>query len=98
MFINNELIQILESSKELRRYSEARKVNWIGDENQEMFRKMFAQIQDSETYIEYINSSEKGFEEDKAFGTELFKMDIANSEILYNFFEEKAFTGWMILI
>jgi len=94
MFINNELIQILESSKELRRYSEARKVNWIGDENQEMFRKMFAQIQDSETYIEYINSSEKGFEEDKAFGTELFKMDIANSEILYNFFEEKSI-HWM---
>lgn len=98
MFINNELIQILESSKELRRYSEARKVNWIGDENQEMFRKMFIQIKDSETYIEYINSEAKGFEEDKSFSMELFKMEIANSEILYNFFEEKVFIGWTILI
>lgn len=93
-FINNELILKLEDSKELRRLSEERKVNWVGDENQEMFKKIFLQIQDSETYIEYINSGLEGFEEDKTFAMELFKVEIANSELIYNFFEEESI-HWM---
>lgn len=89
-FVQNEIIHILESNKELRRISEERKVNWVGDENQEMFRKMFLVIKDSETYFEYMNNGSVGFEEDKAFALELFKTEIANSEILYQFFEDKS--------
>jgi N utilization substance protein B len=37
-----------------------------------------------------MNSSESGFEADKQFALDLFKTDIANSTLLYNFFEEKS--------
>lgn len=93
-FIENELISMLEGSKELRRISEERKVNWVGDEHREMFRKMFLQIKDSETYIDYMNNELNDFEVDKNFAVELFKIEIANSPLLYNFFEEKSI-HWM---
>jgi N utilization substance protein B len=89
-FVDNKIILLLEENKELRRLSEERKVNWVGDEHQEMFRKMFLIIKDSEIYFEYMNNESKTFEDDKAFILELFKVEIANSELLYNFFEEKS--------
>lgn len=87
---NNLVIKQIEDSKELRRISEERKVNWVGDENQEMFRKIFLKIRESETYLEHMNSEEVGYEADKAFALDLFKVEIANSPILYNCFEEKS--------
>jgi N utilization substance protein B len=89
-FIDNKIFLLLEENKELRRLSEECKVNWVGDEHQEMFRKMFLVIKDSEIYFEYMNNESKTFEDDKAFALELFKVEIANSELLYNFFEEKS--------
>ena len=93
-FINNAVIRKIEECKELRRLSEERKINWVGDEHQEMFRKMFLQIKESEAYIEYMNNDQSGFEEDKTFILELFKAEIANSPIFYNFLEEKSI-HWM---
>lgn len=93
-FVNSEVIESLKSNATLRRMSETRKVNWLGDEHQEMFRKIFLQMRDSETYFEFMNNEQEGFEEDKAFAIALFKAEIANSSLLYNFFEEKSI-HWM---
>lgn len=88
--VDNAIIEILENSSELRKLSEQRKVNWVGDEHKEMFRKMFLSIRESETYLHHMNKVEEGFEADKEFAIDLFKNEIANSELLYNFFEEKS--------
>lgn len=88
--VNNKIIEIISSSSELRKLSEQRKVNWVGDEHKEMFRKMYLQIRESETYLQHMNVEEEGFEIDKAFAVDLFKNEIANFELLYNFFEEKS--------
>ncbi len=89
-FVENAVIKALEESPELRRISEERKVNWMGDEHREMFRKIFMQMRDDETYFEFMNNGESGFEEDKAFAIAIFKSEIANSPLVYNFFEEKS--------
>ena len=39
-FVDNELITLLEKSVELRAQSESLKVNWIGDDKHEMFKKI----------------------------------------------------------
>lgn len=93
-FIDNKVIELIEASNKLRIASEERKVNWVGDEHQEMFKKMLIQIRDSETFFEHMNNGELGFEADKKFVMDLFKIEIANSELLYNFFEEKSI-HWM---
>lgn len=89
-FAENQLIKSLEECVELRSQSETLKVNWIGDDHQEMFKKILIQVRESETFFEYMNNGEAGYEEDKAFSIALFKAEIANSEILYNFLEEKS--------
>ncbi len=87
-FVNNLIIQKIEESKKLTLLSEENKVNWIGDEKQEMFRKMFLHIRDSETYFEHMNNGISGFEADKQFIIDLFKVEIANFPLLYSYFED----------
>lgn len=93
-FVDNKLIALIEESKELRRISEERKVNWVGDEHQEMLRKILLTIRDSEVYIQHMNDEARDFESDKMFILDLFKAEIANSEIFYNYLEEKSI-HWM---
>jgi N utilization substance protein B len=88
-FVNNRVVELIEESAELRKLSETRRVNWSSDELRELFRKMFLQIKDSETFIHHMNSEAIGFEEDRTFAIELFKVEIANFQLLYNFFEDK---------
>lgn len=89
-FVDNELILSLSDNKELKAISEVRRVNWIGDENREMFRKMFVHIRESETYISHMNAKDSGFDADKQFAMDIFKVEIANFPLLYNFFEERS--------
>lgn len=89
-FVDNRVFELLGQNKPLRRAAEENKVNWVGDEHQEMFKKMMAQIRESETYFAYMSSEENSFEHDLEFACALFKADIANSSLIYNFFEEKS--------
>jgi len=93
-FVNNSIIQKIETDKKLIQVSELNKINWIGDEKQELFRKMFLAIRESETYFEHMNNGNTGFEADKQFILDLFKVEIANSPLLYNFFEEESI-NWL---
>jgi len=93
-FVDNKLIEALESSVELRSQSELLKVNWMGVAEQEMLKKMYKAIRESETYFEFMNNDQSGYEEDRAFLIALCKAEIANSPLLYNFFEEKSI-HWM---
>ena len=93
-FVENDLIKLLIENKELRAISEDLKVNWVGDDHQEMFKKMLLHSRDSETYVEFMENGLTGFEEDKQFALALFKTEIANYPLLYDFFEEKSIQ-WM---
>lgn len=89
-FVDNQLIQLIVENNSLTKTSEQRKINWIGDAEQEIFRKMFLFIRDSESYFQFMNNGNHGFEEDKLFAISIFKEEIANYEGLYNYFEEKS--------
>ena len=89
-FINNRIFNLLSNSTSLRHASEMNKVNWLGVENHEMFKKILNHIKESEVYFSYIKSEEDSFENDKEFICQLFKEEIANSNLIYNFFEEKS--------
>jgi N utilization substance protein B len=93
-FVDNQLIKIIENSTSLNALCEKRKINWMGVENQELFRKMFQHTLENETYFDFLHNNLNGFEEDRAFALSIFKEDIANSELLYSFFEEKSI-NWL---
>jgi N utilization substance protein B len=89
-FVDSTVIALLENSRSLREASEERKVNWIGDANHELLKKVFLQLRESEVYFSHMNNDASGFEEDQNFIIALFKSDIANSQLIYDFFEEKS--------
>lgn len=88
--VDNRIIHLLETSSELKKISEERKINWLGDEKHELLRKMFLQIRESETYVAQMNSVNDDFESDRSFASDLFKTEIANFPLLYNYFEEES--------
>jgi len=93
-FVNNAVFRELENSSPLKELSKKRKVNWTGVEAQEMFRKMFLVVLESEVYTLYLNDEKSDFETDRNFAIQFFKEQIANSELLYHFFDEKS-VYWM---
>ncbi|MFN5418584.1 MAG: transcription antitermination factor NusB [Flavobacteriia bacterium] len=93
-FVENQVFVQLESNKQLRRAAEESKISWVGDANREMFKKVFNQTKESEEYFAYMNSETNSFEEDLQYALSFFKTDIANSELVYHFFEEKSI-HWM---
>ena len=93
-FVQNKTIALITESSELREAAENNRVNWIGDEHREMFKKVMQQIRESELFFNYMQADSDTFEEDKNFAVALFKAEIANSPLIYNFFEEKSI-HWM---
>ena len=56
-FVDNQLIQIIENSTSLNALCEKRKINWMGVENQELFRKMFQHTMENETYFDFLHNN-----------------------------------------
>jgi N utilization substance protein B len=93
-FVDNKIISLIEKSNSLSDLSKTRKINWNNDEKKEMFRKIFIDIEKSEVYFEHMNNEEQGFEADRSFLIQLFKAEIANSPLIYDFFEDEDI-HWM---
>lgn len=93
-FVDNKIISLIIDSVDLNHLSENRKINWDNDEKREIYRKIFIEIEKSEVYFEHMNNDEKGFEADRNFLIQLFKAEIANSPLIYDFFEDEDI-HWM---
>ena len=93
-FVDNKIISLIIDSFDLSQLSENRKINWDNDEKREIYRKIFIEIEKSEVYFEHMNNDEKGFEADRNFLIQLFKAEIANSPLIYDFFEDEDI-HWM---
>lgn len=86
-FAENRIAAAIENNNAYRRYFEALKINW--SEEQELFRKLFHQIRETDEYKSYMQSEKNNFEEDRKFMITLFRDFIADSQELQQFYEEK---------
>lgn len=87
-FVNNKLLEKLLFNNMLNAQSEDHKLNWVGDVNQDLVKKLYQQIEKSDIYQQYMAIPNPDFEVDKDFVIRLFKQEIANSTVLLNHFEE----------
>lgn len=92
--VDNEIIERIMGSVALQDLCQRRNVNWDSDEKQEIFRKLFIEIEKSEVYFEHMEALENDFSNAKNFLVHLFRSEIANSPLIYNFFEEEEIR-WM---
>jgi N utilization substance protein B len=91
-FVDNKVLELLSDNRNLLAESSKRKLNWMRD--QDLVRKIFNDIRNSELYTKYMNDPGRGFDMDQDFLVHLFKEEIANSETLLNHLEEMSI-NWM---
>lgn len=87
-FVQNRVFALLQNNRALKEKASQRKINWVGE--QDILKKLFKEIRESQEYYEYMSSTESSFEEDRAFVVKLFKKTIANFESIHQMFEEKS--------
>ena len=89
-FINNKVIHQIESSKTLNKVVSDLKINWLGDVENDLTKKLFKAVYNSESYNEILDSTDESFENQKYGLIKLFKEEICNYNLLHHFFDEKS--------
>jgi N utilization substance protein B len=86
-FIDNKVIKQIEENKNIKQFCVNHKIDW--SDRYDFIAQMFNEIANSELYLNYINSSEQSYKEDKDFVLNLLSEIFAESELLHWFLEEK---------
>lgn len=89
-FANNQIFKHLALNTDLKRQSESHKINWVGAVENDLMKKLFLHLTETEIYQEYMSNGVHSFEDDKQFAVNIFKTEIANFELLHDFFENQS--------
>jgi N utilization substance protein B len=85
-FINNEVIQLISDSPEIKEFMSKSKLDDWKD-NREYVRILLDEMMESDIYRDYLNSEKAGFFEDRSFVIDLFKNIVAPNEKLFDYYE-----------
>ena len=89
-FIDNQLVDLIEQSKVLQKISKDRKINWEGDVENDLTKKIFKEVYQTDNYKNLLQSESSSFNDDKDALVQLYKKEICNLEKLHYFFDEKS--------
>jgi transcription antitermination protein NusB len=89
-FVDNPIFTHFKQNISLRKSSEELKINWGGAVKNDLMRKLFVNITETEAFKEYLSSESGSFDDDKKFVLSLFKTEIANFGLLHDFFENES--------
>ena len=89
-FIDNQLVDLIEQSKVLQKISKDRKINWEGDVENDLTKKIFKEVYQTDNYKNLLQSESSSFNDDKNALVQLYKKEICNLEKLHHFFYEKS--------
>ncbi len=79
-FAQNRLVALFAKSEKLAEFNESHDLSW--EENETYLKNLLNKILNSQTYKEYISSSEDNFSSDKEFWRKIFKYIICEDEEL----------------
>ena len=89
-FVDNQLVDLIEQSKVLQKISKDRKINWEGDVENDLTKKIFKEVYQTDNYKNLLQSESSSFNDDKDALVQLYKKEICNLEKLHHFFDEKS--------
>ncbi len=87
-FIDNQLIKQLKTNRILVSFLKKHRLSWAN--NPEIVKKLYYYIVDTETYSQYMNEWEAGYESDKKLVISLYQDLVLNFEELYVSLEEQS--------
>jgi N utilization substance protein B len=86
-FVENKVFALLENNKARKEHSDKHlELSWHLNNNYPAM--IFKRFQVSRSYLEYMQSKESDFESDKRIMLKLFLKHVADSDIMYEWFEE----------
>lgn len=86
-FIENRLLQQLDSNRDVRKHIERLKISWADE--QDIFRRIFFAFRESDAYKQYMDAPSSGYKQDKEILVHLFTNYILASDAFVSLFEEK---------
>lgn len=87
-FVSNRLIYKLRNNSDLTSYIQKNKVNWVN--NQEMVKRIYQSMVESEVYRNYLAADEDNFQQDRKFCEDFFAEVLLKSEFVFSEFEEQS--------
>jgi transcription antitermination protein NusB len=87
-FIHNKLIEQIRNNLHLKAYLQEHKLSWVN--YPELIKGLYNELIGSDDYINYINSTENSYNEDKNFATLIYYKIMAKHEPLYANLEEQS--------
>ena len=87
-FVTNTLMRALANSKNLTKALETSNISWA--DNQDLIKRVFRELIETEDYKAYMADDQRGFEHDKEFLLRFFKRHMINVEGISEYFEEKS--------
>jgi N utilization substance protein B len=87
-FVSNRLVGKLKNNNDLTAYIKKNKVNWAN--SQEMVKRIYQSMTESEVYKNYLLSVEDDFQVDRRFIEDFFAEVLLKNEFVFNEFEEQS--------
>lgn len=87
-FVSNLLISKLRTNQDLAHYIQKNKVNWTN--NQELVKKIYQAMIESEVYKSYLISTPNDFQVDRRFIEDFFAEILLKCEFVFSEFEEQS--------
>ncbi len=87
-FVSNRLISKLKDNNDLNAYIKKNKVNWVN--SQELVKKIYQTMVESDVYKNYLAEKEDDFQVDKRFFEDFYAEVLLKSEFVFNEFEEQS--------
>ena len=87
-FVSNRLISKLRNNIDLTAYIRKNKVNWVN--SQQMVKKIYQLMVESEVFTGYLAAEEDNFQIDRRFCEDFFAEVLLKSEFVFNEFEEQS--------
>lgn len=89
-FVDNQLIDLIEHSELLQKISKDRKINWEGDVENDLIKKIYKEVYQTDYFKNLLQNETTSFVDDKDSLVQLYKKEICNLEKLHHFFDEKS--------
>ena len=89
-FVDNQLIDLIEHSELLQKISKDRKINWEGDVENDLIKKIYKEVYQTDYFKNLLQNETTSFDDDKDSLVQLYKKEICNLEKLHHFFDEKS--------
>ncbi|MBO6026549.1 MAG: transcription antitermination factor NusB [Bacteroidales bacterium] len=87
-FVNNRLLNALESNRNLQSLQEKYKINW-NDDREDFIRGFYNRLREYPEYQEYMKSGKDDFASDKKLILDVIDNHMAEDELLFDYYADK---------